>query len=114
MSFSRASLLRICGCFALIATCAWAEPADWIWSARYVITMDQQRRVIENGAVAMRGDSIVAAGSKSEIDRRFQPKQRLDRPDAIIAPGLINTHNHAPMVLLRGIADDMRLQAWLE
>src|SRR5260221_11148791 len=76
--------------------------------------MPQQRRIIEIGAVAMRGNGIVAAGSKSEIDRRFQPKQRLDRPDAIIAPGLINTHNHAPMVLLRGIADDLRLQEWLE
>ena len=110
----RASLLRICGCLALLAACAWAEPADWIWSARYVITMDAGRRVIENGAVAIRNDSIVAAGSKSEIDRRFQPRQRLDRPDAIVAPGLINTHNHAPMVLLRGIADDLRLQEWLE
>src|SRR6266850_5182039 len=76
--------------------------------------MDAERRVIENGAVAIRGDSIVAAGSKTEIDRRYQPKLRLDRPDALIAPGLINTHTHAPMVLLRGIADDLRLQEWLE
>src|SRR5215831_16352414 len=110
----RACLLRVCGCFSLFAGCARAEPADWIWSARYVITMDAGRRVLENGAVAIRGDSIVASGSKSEIDRRYQPKQRLDRPDAIIAPGLINTHTHAPMVLLRGIADDLRLQEWLE
>jgi len=106
--------LRICGCFALLSACAWAEPADWIWSARYVITMDAQRRVIENGAIAIRGDTIVAAGSKTEIYRRYQPRQYLDRPAAIIAPGLINTHTHAPMVLLRGIADDLRLQEWLE
>ncbi|HXI41792.1 MAG TPA: amidohydrolase family protein [Bryobacteraceae bacterium] len=111
---SRTWLLRTFGCFALFATCAWAEPADWIWSARYVITMDAQRRVIENGAVAIRGDSIVAAGSKSEIEGHYRPKQRFDRPDAVIAPGLINTHGHAPMVLLRGIADDLRLQEWLE
>jgi 5-methylthioadenosine/S-adenosylhomocysteine deaminase len=91
-----------------------AEPVDWIWSARYVITMDAQHRVIENGAVAMRADRIIAVGSKIEIDRAYQPKQRLDRPDALIAPGLINTHTHAPMVLFRGIADDLRLQDWLE
>jgi 5-methylthioadenosine/S-adenosylhomocysteine deaminase len=91
-----------------------AEPADAVWSARYVITMDAQRRVIENGAVAVRGERIVAVGTKAEIDRRFQPKQRLDRPDAILAPGLINTHAHAAMSLFRGIADDMRLQDWLE
>src|SRR5713101_684673 len=91
-----------------------AEPADWIWSARYVLTGASKLRVIENGAVAVRGDRIAAVGSESEIDRRDQPKQRLDRPEAMIAPGLINTHGHAPMVLLRGIADDLKLQDWLE
>src|SRR3989442_512827 len=91
-----------------------AEPADWIWSARYVLTGAGPRRVIENGAVAVRGDRIVAVGARPEIERRFQPGQRLDRPDALIAPGLINTHTHAAMSLLRGIADDLRLQDWLE
>jgi 5-methylthioadenosine/S-adenosylhomocysteine deaminase len=103
---------------ALLLLCcavpARAESADWIWSARYVITMDPARRVIENGAVAIRGERIAAVGSKAEIDRRFQAKARLDRPDAILAPGLVNTHAHAAMSLFRGIADDMRLQDWLE
>jgi 5-methylthioadenosine/S-adenosylhomocysteine deaminase len=56
----------------------------------------------------------VAAGPKSEIERRYQARQRLDRPDAILAPGLIDTHTHAAMSLFRGIADDLRLQDWLE
>ncbi len=90
-----------------------AESADWIWSARYVITENAQHRVIENGAVAIRGDRIVGVGTKAEIDARFQPKQRLDRPDAILAPGLIDTHTHAAMSLLRGVADDKKLQDWL-
>ncbi|HUJ23219.1 MAG TPA: amidohydrolase family protein, partial [Bryobacteraceae bacterium] len=76
--------------------------------------MDPQRRLIENGAVAIRSGRLAAVGPKREIDREYQPGQRLDRPDALIAPGLINTHTHAPMVLLRGIADDLRLQDWLE
>jgi 5-methylthioadenosine/S-adenosylhomocysteine deaminase len=91
-----------------------AEPADWIWSARYVITENAQHRVIENGAVAIRGDRIVGVGTKAEIDARFQARQRLDRPDAILAPGLIDTHTHAAMSLFRGIADDMKLQDWLQ
>src|SRR4051812_33805271 len=91
-----------------------AEPADWIWSARYVITEDAQHRVIPNGAIAIRGERIVGVGTKAEIDAKFQPKQRLDRPDAILAPGLINTHTHAAMSLFRGIADDLKLQDWLE
>src|SRR5882724_7446431 len=91
-----------------------AEPADWVWSARYILTGAAPKRVIENWAVAVRGDRIVAVGSRSEIDRRFQPRQRLDRPEALIAPGLVNTHTHAAMSLFRGIADDLRLQDWLE
>jgi 5-methylthioadenosine/S-adenosylhomocysteine deaminase len=91
-----------------------AEPADWIWSARYVITENAQRRVIENGAVAIRGERIVGVGTKAEIDGRFQARQRLDRPDAILAPGLIDTHTHAAMSLFRGIADDKKLQDWLQ
>ena len=70
--------------------------------------------MIENGAVAIVGDHIVGVGTKAEIDAKFQAKQRLDRPEAILAPGLINTHTHAAMSLFRGIADDLRLQDWLE
>ena len=88
-------------------------PVDAIWSARWVVTMNAQRRVIENGAVAVAGDHIVDVGTRAEIDRRYSARQRLDRPDAILAPGLINTHTHAAMSLFRGIADDMNLQDWL-
>ena len=91
-----------------------AEPADLILSARYVVTMDGSRRVIENGAVAVKGERILAAGPRAEIDAKYRAKARIDRPEALIAPGLINTHTHAAMSLFRGIADDMRLQDWLE
>ncbi len=104
---------RIFSFFLFVLALA-AEPADFIWSARYVITMDAQRHVIENGAVAIQGDRILAVGTRAEIDARFQAKQRLDRPDAILAPGLIDTHTHAAMSLFRGIADDLKLQDWLE
>ncbi len=91
-----------------------AEPADWIISSKWVVTMDAQRRVIENGAVAVKGSTIAAAGTRAEIDKRFTARNRLDRPNAAIIPGLINTHTHAAMSLFRGIADDMALQEWLE
>ncbi len=99
------------------ATIAWAQsPARvvTIWSARWVVTMDPQRRVIENGAVAVSEDHIVDVGPRAEIDRRYTAQQRLDRPDAILAPGLINTHTHAAMSLFRGLADDMNLRDWLQ
>jgi 5-methylthioadenosine/S-adenosylhomocysteine deaminase len=106
--------MRLFYSFLLAIAALAAEPADWIWTGRYVVTMDPQRHVIENGAIAIRGERILAAGSPSEIERRYQARQRLDRPDAILAPGLIDTHTHAAMSLLRGIADDLRLQEWLE
>jgi len=99
----------------LLVLTAWgAEPADWIITGRYVVTMDGSRRVIENGALAIRGDSIVATGTRASIDKDYKARRRLDRPEAAVLPGLINTHTHAPMSLFRGIADDMRLQEWLE
>ncbi len=87
---------------------------DAIWTARYVVTMDPQRSVIENGAVAIAGDHIVAAGPRAEIDAKYTASHRLDRGDAILTPGLINTHTHAAMSLFRGIADDLKLQEWLD
>jgi 5-methylthioadenosine/S-adenosylhomocysteine deaminase len=90
-----------------------AAPCDLIFSAHYVVTMSGQRRVIENGAVAVRGERIVAVGTRAEIDRNWQPARRVDRPNALLTPGLINTHTHAAMSLFRGIADDLKLQDWL-
>ena len=106
--------MRLFCSFLLFISALAAESADWIWTGRYVVTMDPQRRLIENGAIAIGGARILAAGPRSEIERRYQARQRLDRPDAILAPGLIDTHTHAAMSLLRGIADDLRLQDWLE
>src|SRR5947207_499048 len=105
--------LRVLCVLCVSAVSLLAESADWIWSARYVITENAQRRVISNGAIAVRGERIVGVGTKAEIDAKFQARQRVDRPDAILAPGLINTHTHAAMSLFRGIADDLRLQDWL-
>ena len=98
----------------LLCVVAHAEPADWLYTARYVVTMDAQHRLIEDGAVAVRGEQIIAVGKRPDLEKQFQPRQRLDRPQALIMPGLINTHTHAAMSLLRGLADDLRLQEWLE
>ena len=79
-----------------------------------MVTEDAQRRVIENGAVAILDDRIVDVGSRADIDRKYVARSSMDQPNAILAPGLINTHTHAAMSLFRGIADDLKLQDWLE
>ena len=90
-----------------------ADPADYILSARYVITENARQEVIANGAVAIRGARILAVGPRADIDSRYHAAHRIDRPDAILAPGLIDTHTHAAMSMFRGIADDKNLQDWL-
>jgi len=106
-------MLRFSSLFFALLGIGLGQPVDWLYTARYVVTMDAQRRLIENGAVAIRGDRIAAVGSTADLAKQYQPKQRLNRPDALIMPGLINTHTHAPMSLMRGIADDLNLQDWL-
>ncbi|MFB3776735.1 MAG: amidohydrolase family protein [Bryobacteraceae bacterium] len=105
--------MRLICSLLLLAWCLSAEQSDWIWSARYVVTMGAGQRVIENGAVAVRGDRILAVGPRGEIDRGYKARRRLDQPESLIMPGLVNTHTHVPMSLLRGLADDLRLQDWL-
>ena len=78
-----------------------------------VVTMDATRRVIENGAVAVDGSDIVAVDTDAAIRKQFQGVEMLDAGGQVIMPGLVNTHTHAPMVLFRGLADDLALQEWL-
>src|SRR5277367_6280645 len=113
--FSGASAF-ICGLVCLIA----ASPArakdrvDLVVTNGTVITMDAQRRVIENGAVAVRGDSIVAVGPSAEIAAQYEATKIVDARGAIVMPGLINGHAHAAMSLFRGMADDLALDDWLK
>lgn len=79
-----------------------------------VVTMDGSSRVIENGAVAIRGARIAAVGTASEIAARFVAPRVINATGKIVMPGLINTHTHVPMVLFRGIADDLVLMEWLQ
>ena len=112
-----ARLARIAGAILLLCGSLLSQqpsPVDVIWSARYIVTEDAQRRVIENGAVAIRDEAIVDAGPRAEIDRKYAAARRMDQPNAILAPGLINTHTHAAMSLFRGVANDLKLQEWLE
>ena len=104
--------------FLLIALTGAAQApkqrADLLVIGGTVVTMDAQWRLIEDGAVAVRGDAIVAVGPRGEIESRYSAARRIDARGRLVLPGLINTHTHVPMTLLRGIADDLALQEWLE
>jgi 5-methylthioadenosine/S-adenosylhomocysteine deaminase len=87
--------------------------ADWILTNAIVLTMDEDFNVYNPGAVVVSGDSIMAIGNQEEIQQSYLTEQIVDCGGKILMPGLINAHTHVPMTLLRGLADDLRLDVWL-
>src|SRR6185295_16259171 len=79
-----------------------------------VITEDARHRVVAPGAVAMDGTDIVEVGAPETIAAKYRAAETVEARDQIILPGLINTHTHAPMVMYRGLADDLALMDWLQ
>lgn len=72
------------------------------------------RGIIRDGAVVIEGDSIIDLGSTDEIKRKYPRYEKIDARGRVVMPGLINTHQHMAMSLLRGYADDYPLKEWLE
>ncbi len=90
-----------------------SKQADLILKNAIVLTMAEDFKQYEPGAVVVKGDSILAAGPEDEILKEFSAKNSLDCDGKVLMPGLVNAHTHVPMTLLRGIADDLRLDVWL-
>jgi 5-methylthioadenosine/S-adenosylhomocysteine deaminase len=90
------------------------EHIDLLVTAQYVVTMEATQRVIDDGAIAIRGDAIIAVGPRAELEDRYISTRRISAPHGLVMPGLINGHTHAAMTLFRGIKDDVTLQDWLE
>jgi 5-methylthioadenosine/S-adenosylhomocysteine deaminase len=110
-------LSRTCAC-VLAAVVLFAQPARrtvaLVMTGGVVVTMDAGGRVLSPGAVAIDGRDIVAVDSPDAIVARFTGRDTIDAAGQVVMPGLINTHTHAPMVLYRGLADDLALMEWLQ
>jgi 5-methylthioadenosine/S-adenosylhomocysteine deaminase len=89
------------------------QPVDLTIVHGTVVTMDPSRRVLQDGALAIRTDNIVAVDSTANIDAVYQSARVIDARGALILPGLINAHTHMAMSLFRGLADDLSLDDWL-
>lgn len=79
-----------------------------------VLTVDEAGTVVHSGAVAVHEGEIVAVGQAEELCTRFTADESIDASDCLVLPGLVNTHTHLAMTLLRGRADDVTLQGFLE
>jgi len=105
-------------CLILLAPLAAAQNSakqavDLIVRGDYVLTMEPARGVIENGAVAIREDRIVAVGAWSDIAAGYRAVEVLPGSGRIVMPGLVNGHTHTSMTLFRGMVDDLDLMTWL-
>jgi 5-methylthioadenosine/S-adenosylhomocysteine deaminase len=89
------------------------NPADLLLVNALVLAMDEEMHQYEPGAVAIRGDSILAVGPEVDLRKAYTAKQGIDCGGKVLMPGLVNAHTHVPMTLLRGLADDLRLDVWL-
>jgi 5-methylthioadenosine/S-adenosylhomocysteine deaminase len=83
---------------------------DLLLTNALVLTMDEQFTAYADGAVAIRGDSIAAVGPAAAD---WTAPEVVDCGGRVLMPGLVNAHTHAAMSLLRGLADDLRLDVWL-
>lgn len=89
------------------------ETVDLILKNANVLTMNGQLQQFDNGAVAVRGENIVRVGPESDLLKAYTAEQVMDCGGKVLMPGLVNAHTHVPMTLLRGLADDLRLDVWL-
>ncbi|MFI5093250.1 MAG: amidohydrolase [Candidatus Acidiferrales bacterium] len=92
-----------------------ANFVDLLITGGTVVTMDANRRIIENGYVIVKGDTIIAIGEGLPRlpNGPIFTKQSIDAKGALILPGFVNGHTHVPMTLFRGLCNDVTLDDWL-
>lgn len=89
------------------------QRCDTLIRAGVIVTQDEGRKIITDGGLAIQQGRIEAVGPWSEIQVAWTGGKFLDLQDRLVMPGLINSHTHAAMTFLRGLADDLPLMTWL-
>jgi 5-methylthioadenosine/S-adenosylhomocysteine deaminase len=90
-----------------------SKKVDLILTNAVILTMNSSLDQYDPGAVVVSDDSIVDVGPMKDIESKYSATDTFDCDGKVLMPGLINTHTHIPMTLLRGLADDLRLEVWL-
>jgi len=89
------------------------EAADLLVVNAHLVTMDVGFSVLNPGGMAVRAGRILSVGPSADVAKRYSSRSVYDAAGKIVLPGLVNTHTHAAMTLLRGLADDLPLDRWL-
>ena len=90
-----------------------SQIVDYLLINAIVLTMNEEMDLFEPGAVAVSGNDILAVGLEADIKALYESTKTIDCKGKVVMPGLVNAHTHVPMTLLRGLADDLRLDVWL-
>src|ERR1700732_3522709 len=100
-------------CSLLLSSEVRKEKADLLVTGGTIVTMNGARTIFDDGAVVVKGDTIVAVGPRSELEAKYAPSQTINAKGKLVLPGFINGHTHVPMTLFRGLHDDVTLDEWL-
>lgn len=90
------------------------QPADLAIESRWVVPVEPAGVVLENYSVIVQGGRIAALLPAADATAQYAPAEHVQLPDHVLVPGLVNLHTHAAMSLMRGLADDLPLMAWLK
>lgn len=90
------------------------EKADTLIKARWIVPVAPNAQFLDDHALVIRQGRIAALLPAAEAEARYAAGEVIDRPRHVLLPGLVNAHTHAPMTLLRGLADDLPLMSWLD
>ncbi len=70
--------------------------ADWIISNATIVSMDEEGRILKDGAIAVAGETLVAVGDRRDVLAEFDAAEHLDAGGKTLIPGLVNAHTHVP------------------
>ncbi len=110
----RALVVGLIGLTSVAVSARAPRAVSLILTGGTVITIDAAHRILSHGAVAIDGTDIVAVDTADAVAAGYTGREVVDTTGDIVLPGLVNTHGHAPMVLYRGLADDLALMDWLQ
>jgi 5-methylthioadenosine/S-adenosylhomocysteine deaminase len=108
------SLIVVVSAVAVVAAQPARRRVSLIVTGGTVLTQNANHRALAPGALAIDGTDIVDVDTPAAIAAKYQATDTIDARGQIVLPGLINTHSHAPMVMYRGLADDLALMDWLQ
>lgn len=83
------------------------KPCDLLVTGDLIMTLDADGRIMKRGAIAVTDKTIVDIGGADELRAGWMPAQTIDGTGRLVIPGLVNLHNHTPLMITRGMIEDI-------